>query len=52
LQVLEIAAPSQVGAGNDMPIGHGFRGHHTNQACYKSGILSPNTSIVELKALS
>jgi len=23
-----------------------FQGHHTNQACYKSGIMSPGYSIV------
>ena len=28
-----------------------FQGHHTNQAYYKSGIIFPEYTIVELKAL-
>jgi hypothetical protein len=29
-----------------------FQGHHTNQACYKSGIMSPNTGHYFLSILS
>ena len=32
------------GPGNDTPLGRKFEGHHTNQACYKSGIASQNTN--------
>ena len=28
-----------------------FQGHHTNEAYYRSGIMSPEYTIVELKAL-
>ena len=32
------------GPGNDTPIGRKFRGHYTNQACYKSAIMSQDAN--------